>query len=140
VKEHSKRRLTSIGILAALVLCTAVVAQSSPELPVVGTWEGDSVCQVPKPCTTEHVIYEIKGTDAAKITISADKVVDGKRLWMGDIGCQWKAETKRLSCPMEGRRPADWEFTLAGDTLTGTLIIREGNVLFRKITVKKIKP
>ena len=122
--------------LALAFFAIAVSAQTHPA--VVGTWEGESVCQVPKPCTTEHVIYEITGAGAEKITIKADKVVNGEREWMGDLQCSWAEKDLRLNCPMEGRMPADWAFELKGDTLTGTLVMREEKKLFRKIEVKRV--
>ncbi len=121
--------------LLLLVLASSAAWAQTPASAVLGTWEGESVCQVPKPCTTEHVIYDIKQSADGKLTIKADKVVNGQREWMGDFVCTWTAP--KLSCPMEGRKPGDWNFTLKGDTLTGTLVVREGNLLFRKIEVKK---
>ena len=39
---------------------------------------------------------------------------------------------------MENTRiKGDWAFTLRGDTLTGTLITRDDNLLVRKISVKR---
>ena len=127
------RMPTLLGVLA---IAGCLVGQTV-DAPVVGTWEGESVCQVPKPCTTEHVIYEIKASDAGKFTIRADKVVQGQREWMGDITCSWSDEEKKLTCPTEGRKPGDWVFWLKGDRLLGTLTVREGNVISRKITVTK---
>jgi hypothetical protein len=123
------------GVL--LLLASNAFAQSKS--PITGEWEGDSVCQVPKPCTTEHVIYEIRPGNAGKVVIKADKVVDGQREWMGDIPCDWVAAEQRLSCPMEGRKPVVWTFRLTGDQLTGTAILREGDVLIRKIAVHRKK-
>ena len=121
--------------LVMVLLSIGLMAQTA-DAPL-GTWEGESVCQVPKPCTTEHVIYEIKSAEGGKLTIKADKVVNGQREWMGDLTCTWSGQEQKLSCPMEGRKPGDWVFTLKGDTLTGTLVTRSEGVLYRKITVKK---
>ena len=126
-----------------LVLLTVFVAIASsaqaPSAAPIGDWEGESVCQVPKPCTTEHVIYEIKQSDAEKITIKADKVVEGKREWMGDIDCRWSVKEQKLNCPMDGRRPAEWVFWLKGDRLLGELTLREGNVVYRKVDATRKK-
>ena len=119
----------------ALSLSTSLSAQSAT--PVVGTWEGESVCQVPKPCTTEHVIYEIRDAGSGTFTIKADKVVNGQREWMGDLTCTWSDLEQKLSCPMETRKPGDWVFTRKGETLTGTLITRADGVLVRRIVVHK---
>jgi hypothetical protein len=125
-----------LATLLLLFSACAIWAQARPLSPV-GEWEGESVCQVPKPCTTEHVIYEIKQSAQGQMTIKADKVVTGQRQWMGDIRCQWSASEQNLTCPMEGRTPGIWEFKIGRNEMTGTLVIREGNVLFRKIAVKR---
>lgn len=130
---------TSI-IFSLLLFGFGAWAQPMPTSLVLGTWEGESVCQVPKPCTTEHVIYEIKDAGSGKVVIKADKVVNGQREWMADLRCTWVATERKLSCPMEGRKPGDWVFTLAGDTLNGTLTLRENNLIFRKISVRRTKP
>ncbi len=125
-------------LCVAILLASNCFSQSNPD--VVGEWEGESVCQVPKPCTTEHVIYDIKSTRNGKFTIEADKVVNGKREWMGDLQCSWSGEEQKLSCPMTNvSRPGDWVFWLKGDRLLGVLTIREGNVLFRRIDVTRKK-
>ena len=122
-----------LSVFTLLSICMAAQTSGTP----VGTWEGESVCQVPKPCTTEHVIYEIKDAEPGKVTIKADKVVNGQREWMGDLTCAWSAKDQKLSCPMETRKPGDWVFTLKGDALTGTLVSRDDHKLIRKISVKQ---
>jgi hypothetical protein len=120
----------------AILLAGNVFAQ--PKSPVVGEWEGESVCQVPKPCTTEHVIYDIKQDASGQLTTKADKVVNGERQWMGTLNCIWFAP--KLNCPMTNvSRPGDWVFVLEGDTLRGTLTLRDTRVIFRKITVTRKK-
>jgi len=127
-----------MAMLFFLLCARAISAQATPA-ELLGLWEGESVCQVPKPCTTEHVIYEIKQSDAGRITIKADKVVAGKREWMGDIDCRWSDKELKLFCPMEGRRPAEWVFWLKSDRLLGVLTLREGNVVYRKVDVARRK-
>jgi hypothetical protein len=120
----------------AILLAGNVFAQSKSA--VVGEWEGESVCQVPKPCTTEHVIYDIKQDASGQLTTKADKVVNGDREWMGTLNCTWVAP--KLSCPLTNvSRPGDWVFVLEGDTLRGTLTLRDTRMIFRKITVTRKK-
>src|SRR4051794_32140198 len=129
------------GLLQALLLSLpASLAAQSVAGPPIGTWEGESVCQVPKPCTTEHVVYEIREGPAGQLTLAADKVVNGERLPMGELPCTWAAAEKKLSCPMENVRiPGDWIFVLSGDTLTGAATTRADHRLFRKINVQRRK-
>ena len=130
--------MKSLATLFLLFGTCTLSAQTAPLGPI-GEWEGESVCQVPKPCTTEHVIYEIKQSDAGKITIKADKLVEGKREWMGDLSCQWSDKEQKLSCPAEGRQPGEWVFLLKSDRLVGVLTLSEGNVIYRKIAVTRRK-
>ena len=113
---------------------------SSGAAEVIGTWEWESKCTVPdSPCKCEHVIYEIapeEGT-AGKLTLKADKVVNGERQFMGTLNCEYHADKKILSCAGQGRLKDDWEYNLSGDTMTGTLRIGEEKKLYRKISVKK---
>src|SRR5215467_6521964 len=55
------------------------------EAQLIGNWLGDSICQVKNsPCHDEKVVYHIaKGSDPDHVTVSADKIVDGKPINMG---------------------------------------------------------
>lgn len=106
---------------------------------ILGTWEGESKCTVPdSPCHDEHVIYEIAADKDASGGLKMDgyKVVNGERVFMGTLRCEYQAAKKVLSCTSRGKDSDDWEYTLSGDTLRGTLTIN-GKTLFRKITTKK---
>jgi hypothetical protein len=106
---------------------------------ILGTWEGESKCTVPdSPCHDEHVIYEIAADKDTSDGLKMDgyKVVNGERVFMGTLRCEYQAAKKVLSCTSRGKDSDDWEYTLSGDTLRGTLTIN-GKTLFRKITTKK---
>ena len=122
-------------ILCALVCITGTL--HAQRAPVLGTWNGRSVCTIPSsPCTTETVVYDILPDtsakhDPARLVMNADKIVNGAREFMGTLDCYWKAPAT-VSCPMPGR--GLWEFTLHGDTLTGTLVLSDGR-LYRRVEV-----
>src|SRR5215469_18935083 len=106
---------------------------------ILGTWEGESKCTLPdSPCHDEHVIYEIAADKGAPGGLKMDgyKVVNGERVFMGTLRCEYQAAKKVLSCTSRGKDSDDWEYTLSGDTLEGTLTIN-GKTVFRKITAKK---
>lgn len=111
---------------------------------ILGTWEGESKCTVPdSPCHDDHVIYERAADKGASGGLKMDKVVNGERVFMGTLRCEYQAAKKirkrksqELSCTSRGKDADDWEYTLSGDTLEGTLTIN-GKTLFRKITTKK---
>jgi hypothetical protein len=120
------------GILALATFAAA----GSDKVPVIGTWEGESKCAVPdSPCHDEHVIYTIEQGAGEEISMKADKVVNGERQYMGTLPCRYDAQGKRLTCVTEGARPGDWLFIVSGDTMTGTLTVRNEHQLYRRIHV-----
>jgi hypothetical protein len=126
-------------ILFCGILAAPVAAKGTPDgSDVLGVWEGESVCQVANsPCRDEHVIYEISRNGNGE-RIDAFKVVNGEKLFMGALRCQYHRDKKTLSC--DGGNPrmrGDWEFFVSGDTMQGTLVIGEEKTLYRKVTVKR---
>jgi len=121
----------------ALVLASSSVADT-----VIGTWEGESKCTVPdSPCRDEHVIYIIKpDQNGSGLTMQADKVVNGERQNMGTLRCRYDPAGKRLTCVTEGARSGDWVFIISGDTMTGTLTLRNEHQLYRRIRVTRQAP
>jgi hypothetical protein len=141
-------RFCSAGILAGIFLFiyASAPAQSKPAdtaAEILGTWEGESKCTVPSsPCRDEHVVYEIAAEKTASASLKLDgyKIVNGERQFMGTLRCNYDAPTKNLSCTFRGKDYDDWEYTLSGDTLQGTLTIDGGKTLYRRISVKRQRP
>jgi hypothetical protein len=107
---------------------------------VIGTWEGESKCTVPNsPCHDEHVIYEIAADKSSGGTLKIDayKVINGEKDFMGTLGCDYDAAKKSLSCTSRGKDFDDWEYSVNGDTMQGTLRIDSGKTLYRRIKVKR---
>ena len=135
-----------LGFAGILLSCPPVPAQSkSPDSSseILGTWEGESKCTIPdSPCRDEHVIYEITPDKdkSASTSLKMDgyKVVNGERQFMGTLRCDYNSAKKILSCTFRGKNFDDWQYTLTGLTLQGTLTTDAGKTLYRKITVKKI--
>lgn len=128
------------AIAAALISMSALAPGFSADVDaVLGTWEGESKCTVAdSPCHDEHVIYTIKpDQNSGGLTMQADKVVNGERQNMGTLPCRYDAAGKRLTCVTEGRKISDWVFTISGDTMTGTLTLRNEHQLYRRIRVNK---
>jgi hypothetical protein len=138
----------SVGILAAIFLfcCALAPAQSKPPdraAEILGTWEGESKCTVPSsPCRDEHVVYEIAVEKTATSSLKLDgyKIVNGERQFMGALRCDYNPSKKNLTCTFRNKDYDDWEFTLSGDTLQGTLTIDGGKTLYRRISVKRPRP
>ena len=123
------------GLVALSFSISSVAADKSP---VIGTWEGESKCTVPdSPCHDEHVIYTITAGPGDELTSKADKVVNGERQYMGSLPCRYDSAARRLTCVAEGRKPVDWVFIVSGDTMTGTLTLRNEHQLYRRIRVER---
>lgn len=126
-------RLARLLTFSLFVVAFALQAQGPKE--IAGNWEGESLCTVPNsPCHNEHVIYHIsldKGT-TANYTIGADKIVNGKPDFMGDLHCTYDQPKGYLRCV----KPGVWEFNIVGDAMTGTLKLDDGT-LYRKVSLKK---
>jgi hypothetical protein len=133
------RRITILsfaGLLAALVAGWSVSQVPAP-VRIAGNWEGESVCTIPNsPCHDEHVVYRISQQKDApgKYTISADKIVDGRPVNMGDLHCNYDQVKGNLRC----EKPGVWEFSVIGEALTGTLKLDDGT-LYRKVSLKRQK-
>jgi hypothetical protein len=137
-------RSCSAGILAGVFLFSWALtpAQFKPVdgvAEILGNWEGESKCTVPSsPCRDEHVVYEIAQEKTATSSLKLDgyKIVKGERQFMGTLRCDYNPSKKNLSCTFR-KDYDDWEYTLSGDTLRGTLTIDGGKTLYRRINVKR---
>ena len=132
-------RIFAGALFLPLTFAAGPLGSPGDHSEVLGTWEGESKCTVPdSPCHDEHVIYEIAADKGASGGLKMDgyKVVNGERVFMGTLRCEYQAAKKALSCTSRGKDSDDWEYTLSGDTLEGTLTIN-GKTLFRKITTRK---
>ena len=139
-----RKELTLIGVITAM-LGNALFAVghnalgriefARDEAQLIGDWTGDSICQVKNsPCHDEKVVYHIsKGSDPDHVTISADKIVDGKAINMGIGDYRYNRSNGTLLNETEGRA---WKFTVKGNTMEGTLTMPDKTV-YRRVTLKK---
>jgi hypothetical protein len=77
------------------------------------------------------VVYRIK-PEGVHFGISASKIVQGQEEFMGDITCDYAPETRVVNCPATY---GVWNFTLSGETMTGTLVAR--GELYRHVSVSR---
>jgi hypothetical protein len=144
------RKTGHFATLQLLITCAALVwpttsraAQSDhPTSELIGRWRGTSVCsdRVAAPaCNDESVVYDFTaGEKPGTVHWKADKIVDGKRLPMGefdvtysrDDAC-WRAE---LTTP---RFHMIWRVAVDGATLKGTAMLLPGKQIVRKIEARK---
>lgn len=110
---------------------------------LVGNWSGESVCvdkeKFPA-CNDEQVVYRIAVTSGKSdgVTITMDKLVNGKPETMGVLDFIYNARTHTLSAEFtRNRRHGVWEFVVTGDALEGTLSTLPDKTLVRRVKVKK---
>ncbi|GAC1657107.1 MAG: hypothetical protein NVS9B15_18380 [Acidobacteriaceae bacterium] len=84
------------------------------------------------------MIYTIAADpqDANKLKLDADKVVDGRREFMGTLRCTAPSATT-LHCHF--REDDSWDFDISGEEMKGTLTV-QGRGTYRKIEVKRRAP
>lgn len=125
-------KFSLMSFVAVMAFCPVGVAQTASSAGVLGTWEGESICTVrPSACHDEHVIYQITQDEQKKISVSADKVVNGERQNMGVLECTY--DGKALTCPFP---KGVWSFSVTGSKMNGGLKLADGT-LFRKVDVEK---
>ena len=128
--------------LGFLIVTNAESLHGQPQdAAVLGAWEGESKCMVAgSPCHDEHVIYEIARNETpAGHKIDAYKVVNGAREFMGTLHCSYNAQKKLLSCTGGNpRMKSDWEYSVSGDKIDGTLVLGDERTLYRKISLHRM--
>jgi len=146
--NQHKPKLVAVVVftLAALMLLISRSSASSAMTTrdgsnLVGNWTGDSICVGPFPaCRDEKVIYRIPDAPDAsgKVTITADKIVNGKPESMGVLDFKYDPEKNTLICDFtRGNTHGLWEFTVKGNTMEGTLVVLPEKTLARRVRLKK---
>jgi hypothetical protein len=134
------------NVVAAIVLMAAGVlthAFAAPTDEIVGTWRGTSVCvdrQAAPACTDEEVIYEIVASTGHpdSVTVTADKVVDGKRVPMGVLDFTYEATSRSWTSELETPRVhALWRLSVSGKMLSGTLTLLPSKAVVWKVDLRK---
>ncbi len=122
--------------MIAIVLLLAV----APIDPIVGRWEGTSLCQVkPSPCRDEHVVYRVTKLAAGRYRIAAYKIVGGEEQFMGPLDVRLDASGHELSGSNRDRSGVanPWRFTIKGDHISGKALTAPGGQVYRLIEVDK---
>lgn len=124
-----------MALLATELHTTNEPKTAQTEAPLIGTWKGDSICQVKNsPCHDEKAIYKIvKSQEAGKFTIDLGKIVDGQPESMTIVDFTYNAKAHTLICE---QKYGTWELIIKGDKLEGTLTTPD-KVIYRRMTLKK---
>lgn len=126
----------TLGVL--LSLPGKALAQASS---IVGDWSGESICVGEiGACKDEQVVYHVSvdPANATKVKIAADKIVNGKPEWMGDLDLKYDATKNNLTGELQNPRYRMlWEFTIKGNMMWGTLTLLPERRVGRQIRVTK---
>jgi hypothetical protein len=129
--------------LMLLLISSGAAAEDRKE--ILGVWHGSSVCvdrEAAPACRDEEVIYEFREMTppvAGKLTVKADKVVEGKVVPMGVLDVVRDPGNETWSCDFQTPRfHGLWSYTLRGkDELAGTLISIPDRALLRKASAHR---
>jgi hypothetical protein len=144
-----------IGLLCCFILCGSLTAHcvvgqeksgggTGDEISkLIGDWSGESVCtdkeKVPA-CNDEQVVYHVVATSGKSdtVTITADKIVNGKRVTMGAFDFVYDVQKQTLTSEVKNSKGnIIFELAVKGDTLEGTLSTLPDKAIVRRIKVKK---
>jgi hypothetical protein len=142
------RKVLMSAVLLIVASATGACAQNKvvDDNKLFGDWSGESKCVGTNPsCHDEVVVYHIAQSkaDPKKITIGADKIVDGKPDFMGSFECDYDAAkqtlTSEFTIPRTGGKGV-WFFHVDGDKMDGTLTVFPENEVGRRVKLTKNKP
>ena len=126
--------------LATLVIggyLPATLSGAQDELgQVAGDWRGDSTCVAKgTACRDEVVVYHIAvlPSKPSSVSVSADKIVDGRAINMGTLEFRYEPKDHLLICEYS---QGVWRMKVDGQAMEGTLT-RADNSKFRHITLRK---
>lgn len=131
----------AIGVLSVRISAQSSAAHSVDEL--LGTWRGTSTCtdRVAAPaCRDETVVYDVRrGDKPGDAIVSADRIVDDRRVPMGELRFAWDAVAACWRADFESPNlTSRWCLTIDGTSLKGTARLLPGNQIIRRVEVHRI--
>jgi hypothetical protein len=137
--------VTVCAIVLVLINSATIAFAITDDGPgLVGNWTGESICAGNRPaCHDEKVIFRITKLpdEHGKVTIFADKVIDGKPEPMWELEFTYDRDKHTLTNEFtRGNTHGLWEFSVKEDTMEGTLVILPDKTIGRRVKVKKDTP
>jgi hypothetical protein len=128
-------------VFALIFLLFATGLARAQASSLTGDWTGESICvgEVGA-CKDEQIVYHVSvdPSDATKIKIGADKIVNGQPEFMGDILLKYDARNNTLTGDLQTPRfHGIWEFTVKGNMMWGTLSLLPEKRIGRQIRVAR---
>jgi hypothetical protein len=106
-------------------------ATSGEDSSFTGVWKGDSVCQIKdSPCHDEPSVYYVtKGSEPNSFQMKMNKIIEGKEVTLGTVGCVADSSSAPLVCRLNSL--STWTWHLNKDVLDGEMQYR--GQIYRKI-------
>ena len=129
-------KVALIALLGSAASMWSRQAASASTTRPVGTWKGESTCLVrPSGCNDEDSVYRFsKALQENQVTLSANRIVNGKEINMGTGLCEYGAAKSVVDCPLPNGSTI--HFDVAGDTMQGTMKLKDGKP-WRKMRLKR---
>ena len=133
------RFITTVALIALLGSAASTWSRQAKSVSTaspLGTWKGESTCLVrPSGCNDEESVYRFsKAPQENQVTLSANKIVNGKEINMGAGPCEYNAAKSAIDCPLPNGSTI--HFDLAGNAMQGTMKLKDGT-LWRKIQLQR---
>jgi hypothetical protein len=135
-----------IFVLLFMAVAAPTFGQQAYDMSsLFGDWTGESKCVGNNPyCHNEVVVYHISRSksDAAKVNISADKIVNGTPESMGDLDFTYDSQKQKQTLTAEftisrtGGKGV-WVYQINGNHMDGTLTTYPENEIGRRAKVDK---
>ncbi len=142
-------RLTTIAVAIMLGSCLGFETVPGSSVThfaggldfILGTWTGTSTCVGNRPaCKNETVVYRVVPVagNPRQVRLLADKIIDGKRIPMGALVFDVDAASHTARGEFKiGQTHGLWLYTVADDTMTGTLQILPEGTKARDVHVRR---
>jgi hypothetical protein len=127
------------ALISVFVLCLLAAAMVPVRGPSFGEWTGTSLCVGERgACKDEIVVYRFEPIPNRPdhFMLFGDKILEKKRVPMGKLEFVFDPRANRLTCEFRrGYTHGLFEFKIAGDDMTGTLITLPEKTVRRDIKV-----
>jgi hypothetical protein len=135
------RSVSVVFVVLALAASVSTTSYAQQGSALLGDWTGESICvgEVGA-CHDEQVVYHfaVSKSDAQKLTLSADKIVNGKPEPMGDIDFAYDAANHILTGEFQNPRTHILiQLTVKGNMMWGTMLHLPDHLVVRQIRVTK---
>jgi hypothetical protein len=137
VARHVLRLIVLVGLCGG-----ATAGGATAPANIVGTWRGTSTCvnrEAAPACNDEQVVYEITAIsgEPEKVTVKADKIVDGKRVPIGAMDFTREGEGVWGTEFQTPRLRARWQLAVAGTSMNGTMMLLPSKTVVRRMEFKR---